>query len=183
MAERINVVEKGIIEFIKLRTKEVTGIPLNPDKPVKSIKSKLHVYNPAKDPKEVIVGMDIPNMKSDTKSDVQDKQDNLSKKYSTVKEKIETISKLEHEIPKIVLSEKDKAILKKLELEHEKNIKSQNIQQDISNTQKADLKILKTEATKNAKIASDNLQTKPKLSVRPKQTVSFYILFNINYII
>ncbi|CAD1477419.1 unnamed protein product, partial [Heterotrigona itama] len=171
VAERINVVEKGIIEFIKLRTKEVTGISLDPNKPVKSMKSKLHVYNPAKDPREVIVGMDTPNTKSDTKSDVQGKQDNLSKKYSTVKEKIETISKLEHEIPKIVLSEKDKAILKKLELEHEKNIKSQNIQQDISNTLKADSKI-ETEVTKNAKIASDNLQTKPKLSVRPKQTLS-----------
>ncbi|KAF3427913.1 hypothetical protein E2986_00180 [Frieseomelitta varia] len=172
VAERINVVEKGIIEFIKLRTKEVTGISLDPDKPVKSMKSKLHIYNPAKDPKEVIVGMDIQNMKSVTKSDVQDKQDNLSKKYSTVKEKIETISKLEHEVPKIVLSEKDKAILKKLELEHEKNIKSQNIQQDISDTLKADSKILETETTKNVKTAPDNFQTKPKLSVRPKQTLS-----------
>lgn len=174
MTERINVVEKGIIEFLKLKTKEVAGMPVDPDKPRKSIKTKLHVYNPAKDPKEIIIEMDIPNVKPDNENDIQSKQDKPLKKYSTVKEKIETISKLEHEIPKIELSEKDKAILKKLELEHEKNIKSQNMKQDVSNTLKTDFEILENKATENMKVALESSQVKPKPSVRPKQTVSLF---------
>ncbi|XP_068983810.1 atypical kinase COQ8B, mitochondrial isoform X1 [Bombus flavifrons] len=172
VTERINVVEKGIIEFLKLKTKEVAGMPVDPDKPRKSTKTKLHVYNPAKDPKEIIIEMDIPNVKPDNENDIQSKQDKPLKKYSTVKEKIETISKLEHEIPKIELSEKDKAILKKLELEHEKNIKSQNMKQDVSNTLKTDFEILENKATENMKVALESSQVKPKPSVRPKQTLS-----------
>ncbi|XP_071869990.1 ubiquinone biosynthesis protein COQ8, mitochondrial isoform X1 [Bombus fervidus] len=172
VTERINVVEKGIIEFLKLRTKEVAGMPVDPDKPRKSTRTKLHVYNPAKDPKEIIIEMDIPIVKPDNENDIRSKQDKPLKKYSTVKEKIETISKLEHEIPKIELSEKDKAILKKLELEHEKNIKSQNMKQDVSNTIKTDFEKLKNMATENMKVASENSQVKPKPSVRPKQTLS-----------
>ncbi|XP_071869995.1 ubiquinone biosynthesis protein COQ8, mitochondrial isoform X2 [Bombus fervidus] len=147
-------------------------MPVDPDKPRKSTRTKLHVYNPAKDPKEIIIEMDIPIVKPDNENDIRSKQDKPLKKYSTVKEKIETISKLEHEIPKIELSEKDKAILKKLELEHEKNIKSQNMKQDVSNTIKTDFEKLKNMATENMKVASENSQVKPKPSVRPKQTLS-----------
>ncbi|XP_060828121.1 atypical kinase COQ8B, mitochondrial isoform X2 [Bombus pascuorum] len=150
----------------------MAGMPVDPDKPRKSTRTKLHVYNPAKDPKEIIIEMDIPNVKPDNENDIRSKQDKPLKKYSTVKEKIETISKLEHEIPKIELSEKDKAILKKLELEHEKNIRSQNMKQDVSNTIKTDFEILKNMATENMKVASENSQVKPKPSVKPKQTLS-----------
>lgn len=174
MTERINVVEKGIIEFLKLKTKEVTGMPVDSDKPGKSTRTKLHVYNPAKDPKEIIIEMDDPNVKPDNENDIRSKQDKPLKKYSTVKEKIETISKLEYEIPKIELSEKDKAILKKLELEHEKKIKSQNMKQDVSNTLKTDFEILENKATENMKVALESSQVKPKPSVRPKQTVSLF---------
>lgn len=172
VTERINVVEKGIIEFLKLKTKEVAGMPVDPDKLRKSTRTKLHVYNPAKDPKEIIIEMDIPNVKPDNENDIRSKQDKPLKKYSTVKEKIETISKLEHEIPKIELSEKDKAILKKLELEHEKNIKSQNMKQDVSNILKTDFEILENKATENMKVTLESSQVKPKPSVRPKQTLS-----------
>ncbi|XP_012171667.1 atypical kinase COQ8B, mitochondrial isoform X1 [Bombus terrestris] len=172
VTERINVVEKGIIEFLKLKTKEVTGMPVDSDKPGKSTRTKLHVYNPAKDPKEIIIEMDDPNVKPDNENDIRSKQDKPLKKYSTVKEKIETISKLEYEIPKIELSEKDKAILKKLELEHEKKIKSQNMKQDVSNTLKTDFEILENKATENMKVALESSQVKPKPSVRPKQTLS-----------
>ena len=172
VTERINVVEKGIIEFLKLKTKEVTGMPVDSDKPGKSTRTKLHVYNPAKDPKEIIIEMDDANVKPDNENDIRSKQDKPLKKYSTVKEKIETISKLEYEIPKIELSEKDKAILKKLELEHEKNIKSQNMKQDVSNTLKTDFEILENKATENMKVALESSQVKPKPSVRPKQTLS-----------
>ncbi|XP_050592484.1 atypical kinase COQ8B, mitochondrial isoform X1 [Bombus affinis] len=172
VTERINVVEKGIIEFLKLKTKEVTGMPVDSDKPGKSTRTKLYVYNPAKDPKEIIIEMDDANVKPDNENDIRSKQDKPLKKYSTVKEKIETISKLEYEIPKIELSEKDKAILKKLELEHEKNIKSQNMKQDVSNTLKTDFEILENKATENMKVALESSQVKPKPSVRPKQTLS-----------
>ncbi|XP_043598809.1 atypical kinase COQ8B, mitochondrial isoform X1 [Bombus pyrosoma] len=172
VTERINVVEKGIIEFLKLKTKEVAGMSVDPDKLRKSTRTKLHVYNPAKDPKEIIIEMDIPNVKPDNENDIRSKQDKPLKKYSTVKEKIETISKLEHEIPKIELSEKDKAILKKLELEHEKNIKSQNMKQDVSNILKTDFEILENKATENMKVTLESSQVKPKPSVRPKQTLS-----------
>ncbi|XP_012171671.1 atypical kinase COQ8B, mitochondrial isoform X2 [Bombus terrestris] len=147
-------------------------MPVDSDKPGKSTRTKLHVYNPAKDPKEIIIEMDDPNVKPDNENDIRSKQDKPLKKYSTVKEKIETISKLEYEIPKIELSEKDKAILKKLELEHEKKIKSQNMKQDVSNTLKTDFEILENKATENMKVALESSQVKPKPSVRPKQTLS-----------
>ncbi|XP_043785537.1 atypical kinase COQ8B, mitochondrial isoform X2 [Apis laboriosa] len=115
--------------------------------------------------------MDISKMKYNSENNYtnENTQDKPMKKYLTVKEKIETISKLENEIPKIVLSEKDKAILKKLELEHEKNIKSQNMKQDISNESKIDAEVIKIE---NTKITSNNSQVKLKPSVRPKKTLS-----------
>ncbi|XP_050592485.1 atypical kinase COQ8B, mitochondrial isoform X2 [Bombus affinis] len=147
-------------------------MPVDSDKPGKSTRTKLYVYNPAKDPKEIIIEMDDANVKPDNENDIRSKQDKPLKKYSTVKEKIETISKLEYEIPKIELSEKDKAILKKLELEHEKNIKSQNMKQDVSNTLKTDFEILENKATENMKVALESSQVKPKPSVRPKQTLS-----------
>ncbi|XP_017759390.1 PREDICTED: aarF domain-containing protein kinase 4 [Eufriesea mexicana] len=153
VAERINVIEKGIIEYIKLKTKTAVGIPPNVDKPIKSSKTKLYVYNPAKDPKEITTDMDISNVKS-------------------VKEKIETISKLESEVPKIVLSEKDKAILKKLELEHERNIKNLNIKQNIQNVPRTNSEVLETTVMENTKVTSDISHVKPKPSVRPKQTLS-----------
>ncbi|KOC68611.1 Ubiquinone biosynthesis protein coq-8 [Habropoda laboriosa] len=172
VAERINVVEKGIIEFIKLKAKETIGVPLDQDEPIKSKKTKLYVYNPAKDPKEIITEMDVSNKKSDPGSNVQDKQDTPLKKYTTVKEKIETISKLKHEIPKIELSEKDKEILRRLELEHEKNVKNHNRKQD--NVAKADSEELVGKVTENVKVISDNpqIKPKPKPTVRPKQTLS-----------
>ncbi|XP_031366778.1 atypical kinase COQ8B, mitochondrial isoform X2 [Apis dorsata] len=171
IVERLNVIEKGIIEFIKLKTKEITGLSLDVEIPIKTKKTKLYIYNLAKDPKEITIEMDISKMKYNSENNYtnEDTQDKPMKKYLTVKEKIETISKLENEIPKIVLSEKDKAILKKLELEHEKNIKSQNIKQDISNESKIDAEVIKIE---NKKITSNNSQVKLKPSVRPKKTLS-----------
>ncbi|CAK9801574.1 Atypical kinase COQ8B, mitochondrial [Anthophora plagiata] len=167
VAERINVVEKGIIEFIKLKVKETAGVPLDQDEPIKLKKTKLYVHNPAKDPKEIITEMDMSRKKSDPASNAQENQDTPSKKYTTVKEKIETISQLEHEIPKIELSEKDKAILRRLELEHEKNIKDHSRKQD--STAKADPV---SKVTENVKVISKNPQIKSKPTVRPKQTLS-----------
>lgn len=155
-------------------------MPLDVEIPIKTKKTKLYIYNPAKDPKEITIEMDISKMKYNSENNYtnQDTQDKPVKKYLTVKEKIETISKLENEIPKIVLSEKDKAILKKLELEHEKNIKSQNMKdEDVSNESKIDAEVIKIE---NTKITSNSPQVKLKPSVRPKKTVkSFIFLYYI----
>ncbi|XP_003708361.1 ubiquinone biosynthesis protein COQ8, mitochondrial isoform X1 [Megachile rotundata] len=163
VAERINVVEKGIIEFMKFKASETIGTPFNEITPVTSSKSKLHVYNPAKDPKEIVVVMDVSDIKAESADNIQDKQNkSVTKKYTTVKEKIETISKLDNEIPKIELSEKDKEILRRLELEHEENTRSQKTKQD---------DLPKTYSkNKNADIIMEKPRAKP--SIRPKQTLS-----------
>lgn len=169
VAERINVVEKGIIEFMKLKTNEILGTPFGESTAVKSSKTKLYVYNPSKDPKEISVEMDVSNIKSESVSNIQEKQDKpVVKKYTTVKEKIETISKLENEIPKIELSEKDKEILRKLELEHEQNIKKQSMKQDSVSETHSDVI-----EDKNINIGPEKPKVKP--SVRPKQTVSSFL--------
>lgn len=51
-------------------------------------------------------------------------QNNATRKYMSVKEKIETIINIDKEIPDIEFSDKDKELLRKLKLEHEKNIKN-----------------------------------------------------------
>lgn len=166
VAERINVVEKGIIEFMKFKANETIGTTFVGNTPVTSSKSKLHVYNPAKDPKEITIVMDVSDIKSESTDDIQEKQNkSVTKKYTSVKEKIETISKLDNEIPKIELSEKDKEILRRLELEHEQNRRSQRTKQD---------DLLKTHSNisenKKADIVSEKPQVRP--SIRPKQTLS-----------
>ncbi|XP_029043307.1 atypical kinase COQ8B, mitochondrial isoform X1 [Osmia bicornis bicornis] len=166
VAERINVVEKGIIEFMRLKTNEILGTPFGESTAVKPSKSKLYVYNLSKDPKEISVEMDVANIKSESVSSIQEKQDkSVVKKYTTVKEKIETISKLESEIPKIELSEKDKEILRKLELEHEQKIQKQSIKQDNASETHSDVI-----EDKNINIGPEKPKAKP--SVRPKQTLS-----------
>ncbi|XP_017888083.1 atypical kinase COQ8B, mitochondrial isoform X2 [Ceratina calcarata] len=168
VAERINVVEKGIIEFAKLRTAEITGMPLDLSEPVKTGKTKLHVYNPAKDPKEVVVEMDVTSGKPNL--DIKEKQEKPLKKYTTVKEKIETIS-LDNEIPKIELSEREKEILRRLELEHEKTMKSQRVKEHVP---KPDSGTMAHKVTEDAKVISNSSspQVKPKPSARPKQTLA-----------
>ncbi|XP_012152582.1 ubiquinone biosynthesis protein COQ8, mitochondrial isoform X2 [Megachile rotundata] len=148
---------------MKFKASETIGTPFNEITPVTSSKSKLHVYNPAKDPKEIVVVMDVSDIKAESADNIQDKQNkSVTKKYTTVKEKIETISKLDNEIPKIELSEKDKEILRRLELEHEENTRSQKTKQD---------DLPKTYSkNKNADIIMEKPRAKP--SIRPKQTLS-----------
>nr|XP_012152583.1 PREDICTED: aarF domain-containing protein kinase 4 isoform X5 [Megachile rotundata] len=107
--------------------------------------------------------MDVSDIKAESADNIQDKQNkSVTKKYTTVKEKIETISKLDNEIPKIELSEKDKEILRRLELEHEENTRSQKTKQD---------DLPKTYSkNKNADIIMEKPRAKP--SIRPKQTLS-----------
>ncbi|XP_026673340.1 atypical kinase COQ8B, mitochondrial isoform X3 [Ceratina calcarata] len=143
-------------------------MPLDLSEPVKTGKTKLHVYNPAKDPKEVVVEMDVTSGKPNL--DIKEKQEKPLKKYTTVKEKIETIS-LDNEIPKIELSEREKEILRRLELEHEKTMKSQRVKEHVP---KPDSGTMAHKVTEDAKVISNSSspQVKPKPSARPKQTLA-----------
>ncbi|CAD6217207.1 GSCOCG00004724001-RA-CDS [Cotesia congregata] len=114
LLDRLCVVEKGIREYTKQSALELTGVPL--EKSPLEVSPKLEVLNPAKDPREIKPkNQDPPPSTEPTVVEVPIK-------YSSVKEKIETIGTLEKAIPKIELSDKDKQLLRKLEIEHEKKI-------------------------------------------------------------
>ncbi|XP_076233680.1 ubiquinone biosynthesis protein COQ8, mitochondrial isoform X2 [Calliopsis andreniformis] len=151
------------MEFVKIKANEITGVSFEHESE-KPSKTKLYVHNPAKDPKEVSIKTDVTL----DRANVIQGQDKSVKKYSTVKEKIEIISTLENEIPKIELSDKDKEILRKLELEHEKKIQSQNVMQN--DVVKPDPPKSGSETKEDVKIAPEKPQIRP--SVKPKQTLS-----------
>lgn len=165
---RLNVIEKGMTEYIKVRVNKALNITDDEYIPIST--SKLHVYDPAKDPKEVPIDDNISKTKVEIKQTVQkgNIQDNFTekKKFATVKEKIETITKMENVVPKIELSKKDREILHRLELEHEKSEKKQTPKplenvNNITEERKSDINISQTE-------------TKPRIkpSVKPKQSLS-----------
>ncbi|XP_076680030.1 ubiquinone biosynthesis protein COQ8, mitochondrial isoform X1 [Andrena cerasifolii] len=173
VTERMNVVERGIMEFLKIKANKIMGVPLDQYNPPKSSEIQLYVHNPAKDPKEVPFKMGDTDVGRDVSSkgttNLREKEDKpVIKKYTTVKEKIETISSLDGEIPRIELSDKDKEILRKLELEHERNIKSKSMKQN--NAPKPDPRGSTSEVIEDVKAASEKPQVRP--SVRPKQTLS-----------
>ncbi|XP_051174272.1 atypical kinase COQ8B, mitochondrial isoform X2 [Leptopilina boulardi] len=146
---------------------------------------KLEFFDPAKDPREVPLDKNKveENVKNFTKSNEKE-SDALKepKKYSSVKEKIEKISNLNNEIPNIELSDKEKKILRKLELEHEKKIQQLNPNDNVTNEQKKkisnDNQMMKDEqkTTNPQKIfdTNENNTIKPKIkpSIKPKQTLS-----------
>nr|XP_012152580.1 PREDICTED: aarF domain-containing protein kinase 4 isoform X2 [Megachile rotundata] len=145
----------------KLGNIKPSKVPSQVTEQLKEVAERINVVE--KDPKEIVVVMDVSDIKAESADNIQDKQNkSVTKKYTTVKEKIETISKLDNEIPKIELSEKDKEILRRLELEHEENTRSQKTKQD---------DLPKTYSkNKNADIIMEKPRAKP--SIRPKQTLS-----------
>lgn len=180
---RLNVVEKGMTQYIKTRTNRAFNIADDDYKPTVH-KTKLYVYNPAKDPKEISIDEKHMSIKSDLKQTVS--EDNFqntftaTKKYATVKEKIETITKMENVVPKIELSRKEKEILHKLELEHEKAERKQIPENVLSSQNVND----KTEVKQND-VNTSKASTKPhiKPSIKPKQSVSIiYNTFSTFYI-
>lgn len=169
VTERLNVVEKGLMEFFKIKTNNMMGVPSDHNDPTSPRETKLYIYNIAKDPKEVPIKPGIINAQQNVKSagietnKPQEKQEIPTvRKYTTVKEKIETITKLENEIPKIELSDKDKEILRRLELEHEQSKTHQTAHK--STTEETYLK------QDPVKIVPGKPQVRP--SVKPKQTLS-----------
>lgn len=129
VTERIYTVEEGIRQYVKIMVTQSLGMKSDTSMPKKE--TRLYVHNAAKDPKELPVDSNVPirqynTGKSATQPSLESERDNNAAwKYMTVKEKIQTIAKSSREIPDIELSDKDKEILRKLELEHERNIKSQ----------------------------------------------------------
>nr|XP_012152581.1 PREDICTED: aarF domain-containing protein kinase 4 isoform X3 [Megachile rotundata] len=155
--------EKSIKHII-----QTSSIKTCAEKCVRNNARKLGNIKPSKVPSQVTeqlkeVAERINVVEKESADNIQDKQNkSVTKKYTTVKEKIETISKLDNEIPKIELSEKDKEILRRLELEHEENTRSQKTKQD---------DLPKTYSkNKNADIIMEKPRAKP--SIRPKQTLS-----------
>ncbi|KAL2740638.1 hypothetical protein V1478_000779 [Vespula squamosa] len=169
---RLNVVEKGMAQYIKTRTNQALNIA-DDDYESTVDKTKLYVYNPAKDPKEMPVDEKYTSIKIDLKQTVS--KDNLqntftaNKKYATVKEKIETITKMENVVPKIELSRKEKELLHKLELEYEKAEGKQVSENVLSSENVND----KTKLKKNdIHISKASTQPHIKPSVKPKQFLS-----------
>ncbi|XP_008557929.1 atypical kinase COQ8B, mitochondrial [Microplitis demolitor] len=122
LIDRISVIEKGIRELTKQTTSEITGIPLA-DRNLSD--KKLQVVNPAKDPREIKINerKSVDNFESVTINEAEpEKIVEIPLKYSSVKEKIEIVGSIDKTIPKIELSDKDKKLLRKLELEYEKKI-------------------------------------------------------------
>lgn len=166
----MSMVEKGVRQYVKIIASQSLNMK-NDDYIIKE--AKLHVYNAAKDPKELPLDKDVTLPKYDDnkftiEKSSQDVQNNTWK-YMTVKEKIETIATLNKEIPQIELSDKDKEILRKLELEHEKNIKykvSSSISSSTINTPEKESVNIQTEPKE---------RPKAKLSVKPKQLVNIKI--------
>lgn len=170
VTERISVVEEGIKQYIKITVSQTLDIKNNGYIPKKE--TKLYVYDTAKDPKELPIDKDVTLPKYNiNKSMIQkslereDMQNSTTKKYMSVKEKIKTITNSDKEIPDIAFSDKDKEILRKLELEHEKNIKNRIARSARSSITKAYEK-------EHANDMQMNSKERPKLSVRPKQYVS-----------
>ncbi|XP_011266567.1 atypical kinase COQ8B, mitochondrial isoform X2 [Camponotus floridanus] len=161
----MGVVEEGVRQYVKI----IAGLNMkNDDYTIKA--AKLHVYDTAKDPKELPLDKDVALPKyNDNKFTIekssQDVQ-NTTWKYMTVKEKIETIATLDKEIPQIELSDKDKEILRKLELEHEKNIKNKVVSSTSPST-------INTSEEESVNVQTElKERPKAKLSVKPKQLLS-----------
>lgn len=172
----MNVVEEGVRQYVKIIIDQSLGIKNDSYTTIKEV--KLHVYNAAKDPKESSLDKDVTLPKYDNSKTIEESSQNVqntTQKYMTVKEKIETITTSDKEIPQIELSDKDKEIFRKLELEHEKNIKNKvanSIPPSTINTPEKECVIIQTESKE---------RPKTKLSVRPKQLVNIKI-FNYLYI-
>jgi len=168
VTERISVVEEGIKQYFKVILSHTLDMTNNVYTPKKE--TKLYVYDIAKDPKKLPIDEDVilpkyNSSKSVTQRSLRDMQNNTRKKYMSVKEKIK-ITNSDKEIPEIEFSDKDKEILRELELEHEKNIKNRVTNSVCPST----IKINEKECIHT----QINFKERPKakLSVKPKQCVS-----------
>lgn len=195
LLERILVVEKGFVQYSKVKTTEALGGTINYESNYTG--KKLEFYDPAKDAREVpLSNNNINNNRTEqtvenvSKGEQKKEASGKPTKYSSVKEKIEKISKASNEVPNIELSDKEQKILRKLELEHEKKIQQLNpdgsgtreekltheqkkeIDKDKSN--KDEQKAKSVDKNTNQQESNENVTMKPKIkpSIKPRQTLS-----------
>ncbi|XP_031788678.1 atypical kinase COQ8B, mitochondrial isoform X1 [Nasonia vitripennis] len=183
-AERLYVIEKGLSQYTKVRFEEVLGktnVSEILTKDLSDLSKKLYVYNPAKDPKEVPIRSDKPstenvqsildnshNAQTSTSSKTVNKSKQSPVKFSSVKEKIETIGTIHTDIPPIELSEKDKELLRKLELEHEEKIRKRKSLESEKFDNKQSVQSVNIESTEDQK----QKNPRPIAHEKPKDTLS-----------
>lgn len=175
--ERLSVVEKGVSQYIRIKAGDIFGVLGSSRYEKQSNDTKLHVFDPSKDPEEIPIDKCKANVETQNVTNQTSPKDNIvmhndgmsvPKKYMSVKEKIETIATVDKTVPTIELSDKEKKLLKKLELEYENKIKKQSVEQNLNS------KPMETEM----KRGNENMESKKnkesivKPSVRPKQTLS-----------
>ncbi|XP_015595838.1 atypical kinase COQ8B, mitochondrial [Cephus cinctus] len=162
--ERLCVVEKGISEYSKYRATEVLGMANNANYDYKHADTKLYVYDQAKDPKEIPIQVAEKQNVETTNGEI------IPKKYASVKEKIDMIAKSGKEVPTIELSNKDKMILQKLELEHEKKI--QTLYKNAQDFKDNEVAHIQTDNKSENLQVSKSEESKSKPAIRPRQTLS-----------
>lgn len=181
LIERISVVERGITQYTKHQASDLLNLNLSPPEINNTTTPKLEIHNPAKDPREISPSNTKKKIKNTNFSgaDSSIKNENIinvPKNYSSVKEKIETIGNLEKTIPKIQLTDKNKELLRKLELEHEKKLENvKNVTQQVPDSSGiVDDKNnnFSEEINKQliVKLTSEKQRVKPV--IKPRQTVS-----------
>ncbi|XP_043280550.1 atypical kinase COQ8B, mitochondrial [Venturia canescens] len=177
LVERLCVVEKGISQYTKFRLSHSVGFPEYKNSESQSTDVKLEIFDPAKDPREIKASQSSEAAKISEKPESfrssgssEPQEIPPQKKYTSVKEKIETI-RIDKNIPKIELSEKDKRVLRDLELEHEKKISreaSRNSLDSSTDQQSSEAKEKTPKVLKN--ITTEKVLSKP--TARPRQTLS-----------
>ncbi|XP_063985754.1 atypical kinase COQ8B, mitochondrial [Diachasmimorpha longicaudata] len=161
---RVLVVEKGISEFAKQFTNEGTN-SASYSQNLKYGPADLEIYHPARDPRER-----VHRKNSDKPSD--ENVVNVSRKYSSVKEKIDTIGGYEKMIPKIELTKKEKEVLRKLEIEHEINVKTREAVMVEPKVVRVEVKNEKNLQDVEQKIFMAKKNSTIKPMIKPKQTLS-----------
>lgn len=177
--ERVSMLGAGITRYVSFKTSEASEFRDAFEQQHKSLigseaaaevatKSETHIERPISDP--------LDNGRA-----AEPRARVLPTKFASVKEKIETIATSGDSIPKIELSNKDKELLRKLEMEHEEKIKRQNSERSMKAEEISDVK----SSTDDGKSESST-QTRPKIpTVRPRQSVSLnynwmkkFVIFN-----
>ncbi|XP_066597450.1 atypical kinase COQ8B, mitochondrial [Prorops nasuta] len=163
--DRASVVQTGFFQYLEAVANLVKNSSKQPNLP----REQLEIHNLSKDAKKIteVQVESFPNsIRQDSFNRNGQKQEGFSqKKYTTVKEKIAKLATQHKEIPTIELSEKDKAILRQLEIEHEKKMK-----EEIKIIPKSNKKIQSKDITRSS--IQKNKEKPIKLIAKPKQTLS-----------
>ncbi|XP_046418524.1 atypical kinase COQ8B, mitochondrial isoform X1 [Neodiprion fabricii] len=183
--ERVSVLGTGITRYVAFRTSSATGYcdALQQKDHSKSTSSQNADSVPNDDNEGVPGFQKSASSRGETETRDEIKTPVSPKKFASVKEKIETIATLGEDIPKIELSNKDKKLLRKLELEHEERIRRQKpegntILDPITDSKGSTLnkEIINSNDSKESTESKKNDSTvrvhKAMPSVRPRQSLS-----------